>query len=290
MGAVLEDSALTDDEDGCQDRVWASIARRYAAFESPFVPCLEDIEAFESAVATQADMRNGQGLRAVMLGVTPGIALMKWPRGSSLVGAEISSAVIDALWPGDIPGTREAICASWFALPMRRKSCHIVVGDGSLNTCRFPGEVRALIRSIGELLAENGTLALRCYIRPHIQESVDAVFDALFSARGLSVDRFKMRLYLAMQRSAEEGVAVREAARLLDRYKRDNRTMREQLGWSNAAIEPFAHWRVSDAVYSFPTVEELRKVLGERFDEVSISYPGYELGHCCPTLVMRPRA
>ncbi len=290
MAAVYESLALAGRFDDAQGDVWARIARGYAAFTSPFVPRPEDIASFERAVAIQADLHGGAGLKAVILGVTPALALMKWPQGSQIEAVEISQAVIDAIWPGDIPGTRRARCASWLAIPLQRKSCDVVVGDGSLATCRFPGEVRNLVRSAHDLLVDDGLFAFRSYIRPQVQESVEAVFEALFSASGLSVDRFTMRLYLAMQRSVEEGVAVREAARLLDRYHLDRRTMKERLGWSSAAIEPFAAWRASDAVYSFPTLDELRGVVGEYFDAISIAYPRYELGHCCPTLAMRPRA
>ncbi len=59
--------------------------------------------------------------------------------------------------------------------------------------------------------------------------------------------------------------------------------------WSAAAIEPFMTWKNSNAVYSFPDMVDVRAILGECFDEVSVTYPKYEFGHCCPTQVMRSR-
>jgi hypothetical protein len=284
--ATHNNIALARSIEAPAEAVWASIARGYASFRSPLVPCREDIAALERAVALHAHADGGESRRAIMLGVTPGIALMDWPSGTRILAAEQSQAVIDALWPGDIPGVREAVCASWFSLPVGRNSVHVVVGDGSLSTCRFPGEVRDLVLSICNLLADHGLLAFRSYLRPQVQETVDAVFDDLFGP-GLTVDRFKMRLFLAMQRSAQEGVAVVEAARILDKYNLSPRTMQEWFGWSSAAVEPFKGWKTSPAVYSFPTLDELRQVLGECFDELKVEYPSYELGHCCPTLVMR---
>jgi SAM-dependent methyltransferase len=267
-----------------KETVWAGIARSYAAFGSPFVPSRDDIDLVEKAVATR-----GEGIHAVMLGVTPGIALMQWPRDARITAADGSAAVIGALWPGDIPNVRRAVCAQWLAIPVVPGSCDVVVGDGSLNVCRFPGEVRELCRAVHSLLKEDGILVVRCYVRPSEPETVDEVMAAVLSEAGLTVDQFKMRLYLAMQRSARAGVAVREAARILYRYDIDQRMMRERFGWNGAAIEPFLSWPVSDAVYTFPSLEELRAVLGDCFEEVSITYPGYELGYCCPTLVVRPR-
>ena len=212
---------------------------------------------------------------------------MNWPKGSHVLAAELSQAVIDALCPGDIPGAREAICASWLSIPVKRKYYHVVVGDGSLSTCRYPGEVKALIHAIADLLLEHGTLAIRSYVRPQEHESVTAVMDDLFGAKGMTVDAFKMRLYLAMQRTPQEGVSVREAVRILESYDLSPRNMQDWFGWSRAAVEPFYGWRTSHATYSFPTIEELLALLNECFDRVCMSYPTYELGHCCPTLVMR---
>lgn len=155
--------------------------------------------------------------------------------------------------------------------------------------CRFPGEVRQLLRCASELLARNGVLIVRSYIRPHITESLDALFDDLLATGRISVDCFKMRLYLAMQRSAREGVRVKDAARMLEKYKLDRQVMLGRLGWSEPAVEPFALWRNSDATYSFPTLNELHDVTRELFDDVAMSYPDYELAHCCPLLVLRKR-
>jgi SAM-dependent methyltransferase len=278
---------------GCMpsgSNVWTEIARGYAAFGSPFVPSGEDIAAFERAVATHADRSRGGRLQAVMLGVTPGLALMRWPQGVHLTAVDISPEVIAAIWPGDLQGVRRAIRASWFSIPLERKSCDVVIGDGSLATCRFPAEVRELAHSVHDLLRDNGLFVFRSYLRPPSQETVDAVFNALFSGNGLTVDCFKMRLYMAMQRSVQEGVAVREAARTLEKYGLDRRVMQAQLGWSAAAIEPFSIWPRSDAVYSFPTLEEIRGAIGDFFDDVSIDYPAYDLGRCCPTVAVRSRS
>lgn len=289
MTAAHERAGSANASAGDRDGVWSGIARSYAAFGSPFVPCHSEIETYQRAVCAHAEAAGVGGVRALMLGVTPGLALMHWPQDSQVLAAEISPAVIEALWPGDVPGTRAAVCASWFAIPAECGSCDVVVGDGVLAICRFPGEVRELLRCVSELLAENGVLIVRSYIRPHITESLDALFDELFGARRMTVDCFKLRLYLAMQRSVREGVRVKDAARILERYKLDRQVMLEQLGWSKSAVEPFALWRNSDATYSFPTLDELRDMTSELFDDFATTYPDYELAHCCPILVMRKR-
>lgn len=267
--------------------IWARIAASYEAFESPLVPGAADIRAFESAVA-QSLFRRGLRTQAVMLGVTPGLALMKWPPGTFVTAVDGSEDVIGALWPGDVAHQRTAVCASWLCIPVAAKSCEVIVGDGSLNTFRFHDDALALIRAMHGLLVDGGILVLRVYVRPQNRETVSQVMDALSRGKGLAVDSFKMRLWMAMQRSVEEGVAVCDAARVLDSHGLDADAMR-RLGWSDAAIVPFATWRTSDAVYSFPALDELHALASGYFDVESLSWPDYEMGHCCPTVVMRAR-
>lgn len=287
MAAAYEGTALVRRGEPEAQDVWAQIANCYAAFGTPLVPCRDDIAAFERAVAEKAQQNTADGVEALILGVTPGITSMTWPPGSRITAVDLSPAVIEALWLGDIPGCRKSLCASWLSIPIEPHSCDIVVGDGSLIACRFPGEVRALFRAVRDYLKEDGILALRTYIRPSSPEPIESVFDAL--TNGLGVDEFKMRLWMALQRRTEDGVAVRDAARELQEHGLDFQTMHDHLGWSRAAIEPFASWPSSDAVYTFPSLTELRDVMTEYFAEVSISWPGYGLGHCCPLIVMRKK-
>lgn len=269
--------------------VWEDIARGYSAFSGPLVPSSEDIGIYEDlARRSLSDVRSGV-FNAVVLGVTPDIVRMNWPVASRILAIEKSPAVIRALWPGDISGFCEVRCASWFDMPVELHSAEMVVGDGALSACRYPEEVRVLGSEVSRVLRPGGMFVVRAYIQPPVAESVESVFDALWRAGGLSVDVFKMRLWLAMQRSASEGVAVRHAAKIMQRFGIDRQYMREHLGWCDAAVEPFEKWGASDAVYSFPSLAELRALFSDRFEEVSVTYPTYRLGECCPVLALRSR-
>jgi SAM-dependent methyltransferase len=194
--------------------VWASIAKSYSAFGSPFVPSREDVVAYEAAIHAELSPDQARG-DALILGVTPALATMNWPEQMPVVGLEISREVINSIWPGDIHGARRSVCGSWFDPPFGQNSFEVVVGDGSLSTCRFPGSVSKLLYSIRKLLKSNGLLIIRTYVRPAVVESVPQLMERLFT-QGLSVDCFKMGLYIAMQRTPYEGVAVKDAARIMD--------------------------------------------------------------------------
>jgi hypothetical protein len=287
VAAVVESSGLGAKIACDSDSVWVDIARSYAAFSSPLVPSIEDIRIYEEAVACHVAGIEREHFDALMLGVTPGIANMKWPRGSRILALDMSPTVIRALWPGDVPGFREARPASWSAPPVEKGSLDIVVGDGSLNACRHPAEIRAVCSAVYSVLRRGGIFVLRAYVQRLHGESIEQVFDDLLGSTGLKVDEFKMRLWLAMQRSSHEGVSVRDAARLLEEFGVTGAVMRHRLCWTDAAIEPFEKWKTSDAVYSFPSLAELRNVLIDHFVEVSTTFPPYALGDNCPVVIMR---
>jgi hypothetical protein len=253
------------------------------------VPHEQDISAYEHALIEHFGSGGHSGVDAVILGVTPSVALMRWPLATKVVGIELSPAVIKAIWPGDIPGTRQARCASWGTLEGMKNSCDVVVGDGSFIACRFPDEARRLVKAVRACIRDGGIFIVRIYTRPDCKESIDHLMGDLFSTRCPGVDEFKLRLYLAMQRSLSEGVAVQDAARVLDDYRIDRKVMTERFGWTLSAVEPFSIWRKSSAVYSFPSLEEFRELTGDWFSEVSITFPTYSVGTCCPILALRPK-
>jgi hypothetical protein len=269
--------------------VWVSVARHYHEMLPPLAPHAEDIAEFERTVAIFSGLGERSAIEAVMLGITPSIALMNWPSASQITGIEMSAAVIKAIWPGDIPNKREAKCASWFALSDCKNSCDVVIGDGSFIACRFPQEARMLIKAVRESLRHGGIFIVRVYIRPDKPESLEGVMRDLLTLKYHGIDGFKLRLWLALARSVEDGVAVQEAARVLEEYRVDEKVMMERLGWTAAAVKHLGKWRTSNAVYSFPSLNELRELTNEYFYEESITFPTYCLGNCCPILVLRTK-
>ena len=52
------------------------------------------------------------------------------------------------------------------------------------------------------------------------------------------------------------------------------------------AIEAY---RGQPAIYWFPSVPEVRATFAGDFEEIGWRRPGYEMGECCPTFLLRAR-
>lgn len=243
----------------------------------------------EEAAANWSAAHPGESLRALLLGVTPEIAKMCWPQASSLMAVDSSMAMAHAVWPGNVPARRWAVCGNWLALPRRESSCEIVVGDGSINCLQYPDGFRALAENIRCVLRDDGILVLRCYVQPASKELPEQVFSDMLCANIPSFHQFKFRLLMAMQPSTEQGIAVNEVYERWANSNIDQERLMAETGWEKRAIQTIEFYRAKETVHTFPTLTELRTVLLEFFDETSFSIPAYPLGERCPSLVLRKR-
>ena len=239
----------------------------------------------EGAVAGWVAEHIGKGPRALLLGATPEIAEMHWPESSSLTAVDNSLPMLQARWPGNVPGKRRAVCGNWLALPYRAFSFDVAIGDGSINCLKYPGEMRALAETISRVLRDDGILVLRSYVQSDKQESPQEVYaDSVGCFNAL-----KLRLLMAVQQSSQEGVALKDVYISWMKRSLDAQSSPLGAGWRKPGVEMIELYRDSNTMYAFPTLPELRRVLYEFFEEISIAIPSYEMGNRCPILLLKPR-
>jgi hypothetical protein len=215
---------------------------------------------------------------------------MRWPEASFLMAVDQSLPMAQAVWPGNVPDRRWAVCGDWLALPQRDSSCKVVIGDGSVNSLRYPDGLRALAEKIQGVLRDDGILVLRCFVQSATKELPEQIFSDMLQSKIQSFHHFKFRLLMAMQPSTEKGVALHEVYRKWAKSNIDQQRLMSRTGWEKCAIETIEVYRDQEMIYTFPTLAELRAVLLEFFDEVSVSMPAYHLGERCPRLVLTPRS
>jgi hypothetical protein len=267
---------------------WNKHAQQWQWIGSPLRPAPEDIQLLERALASWHAAYPLPSPQAVLLGVTPEIALMQWPPGTRLVAIDHNEAMIREIWPGEKLGYT-AQCAEWSRPPLPPGSQDIIVGDGCFSLLVNRAEYRATAHAMRRVIRRHGLFLMRFFIRPDVAEPVAGVVDDLWQARIGNFHAFKWRLAMALHGSLDEGVrladiwdawhaAVPEPAQLVSR-----------LGWPVPAVLTIDAYRDVQTRYTFPTLAEARAVLAEGFEETACWFPGYELGERCPTLAFRPR-
>ena len=262
------------------------MARSYGMMGPPLRPSSEDVRYMEETVAAWAAGQTGTCLHALLLGVTPDIADMSWPAPTMLVGIDSALPMTQAVWPGNLPHKRWAVCGSWQALPLAAPACGVVLGDGAINCVRYPMGSRDVVAEAWRVLRDDGILVLRSYVQPATQEHPTDVVASIFKQPDPSFHHFKLRLLMATQPSTEQGVAVGDVYRFWAKQRLSPEAVEAQTGWEHTAIETIEMYRETNTVHTFPNQVELEMLLLEFFEVISVATPYLET---CQVWVLKPR-
>jgi SAM-dependent methyltransferase len=267
---------------------WGAFADAYHNLGPPLKPSAEDVEVVEGALEQWRRERPARELNALLCGVTPAFANLNFPAGTRLLAAEQSEPMIRALWPGD-NATRMAVRGNWLELPRADHTCDIVLGDGCFQCMAYPGGHRALLASMHRVLVSDGIVLMRFFVRPSVREDIDSLFADLHAAKISSFHVFKWRLAMALQSSTEAGIVVNEIYEAWAARGIRSTDLATKLGWPVAAIDTITAYQGKGTRFSFSTLEEIRAVVQEHFDEIFVREPGYDLGERCPMFALSPR-
>ncbi len=269
---------------------WGTLSTYWSLLGPPLRPSPEDVAVAASVVRAWREAHAASPLRALILGVTPELATLPWPRGTTLVAVDRSAAMVGAIWPREAaPPGSTAVVGDWRALALPDASVDLALGDGCFTVIEYPGDYRAVTRELRRVLRPGGRLVVRAFTRPEIPEDVTDVARALREGEVRGLQALKWRLAMAVQPRHTRAVAVVDVWRAFHAMCPDPSRLLLDLGATPEHLTTVEIYRDSPAVYSYPTLAELRAELAADFEELSCHVPAYELGERCPTLVLSPR-
>jgi SAM-dependent methyltransferase len=275
---------------GASADLWPGYARRWRLLGPPLRPVAEDVDATLQVVRAWCAEHPNEAPRALLLGVTPELATMDWPAGTSLVAADRAEPMIAVVLPKEgVPEGTRAVCTDWRALPLEDGSVDVVVGDGCFTVFDFPGEVRAFAREVRRVMAPGARFAVRVFMAPGERESLEAIERDLRAGEIGNFHCLKWRVAMAVQPSADEGVALGDIHEAYGRFAPIVADLTVRSGFEPEVVGLVEAYRGSRVRYSFPTVTELREALADVLEVAGVLFKSYELGDRCPTLVLRPR-
>jgi ubiquinone/menaquinone biosynthesis C-methylase UbiE len=141
---------------------WDRLALRWRIAE-PLAPSREDIDWFEERTARNVP----RGARALLLGVTAGIATMRWPDATKLAATDWSSGMLKNVWPTrGAPDQTSLICADWRELPIARGVVDLIAGDGCYTALGNIANASLLNKEMHRVLKPGGAVLMRCFCRP----------------------------------------------------------------------------------------------------------------------------
>lgn len=266
---------------------WESRARDWRV-SPPLTPAAEDIAWYEAMAAACARAAAARPLRAILLGVTPGIATMRWPKGTSLLAVDWAQGMVAHVWPrAGFPEHTDVVRADWRRLPVPSGSVDLVVGDGCYAAMGSLAGARQLNREVGRVLKAGGWYCVRAFCRSDDPPSLPALFEELESGRVDNLDLFRWRLAMLVHGESAEGVALGKVWRVWRDHAREHGS--DTRRWSVDERLNMARWEGVDARFAFPSLAELQALAEPGFDLVGCEWPRYESARHFPRILMRAR-
>jgi hypothetical protein len=269
---------------------WPVIGHQWRLLRSPLRPCAEDVRIVEAVGAAWRTDHPGAPLRALLLGVTPELATLGWPPGTTLLALDRSEGMIEAVWPRTgLPPGACARCEDWLSPPLDDACIDLVAGDGALNALPSLRDHRALCLQLRRVLAAEGRFVVRIFVAPQTPESLASIEADLWAGRIGSFHVLKWRFLMSIQDPTDRSVRLADAWRTWQKFCGEPRELGARLGWAPETVATIDAYRDSSSSFTFPTLGEARAILSESFDEIACHHHAYELGERCPTLVLAPR-
>jgi SAM-dependent methyltransferase len=261
---------------------WPDIARRWSLVGPPLRPSARDIRFYCRTLNLVA----ARPLRALILGVTPELYHLPWPAGTDLMAADHTPGMIAAVWPGR---RDQVMCAEWTDLPLPAASRDVVLCDGGLHLLSYPAGQKNLAREMARIIAPGGLCVLRLFVPSILPESVDEVLDDLLAGRVPNVNVLKLRLAMAIQLVAEQGVELRRVWDALHGVAPELYVLAARIGWPIEPLRAIETYRDSPVRYWYVTENQATDLFcrGGAFELVHVSTPRYPFGGQCPTVVLR---
>jgi SAM-dependent methyltransferase len=265
---------------------WDARAQRWKVSQ-PISPGPEDQRFYEACAARRAPDDGGE-LSALLLGVTPAIAQMRWPGPTRLVALDWSGGMFRNVWPREhLPGGAAGVRGDWRAMPLADGSVDFAIGDGCYSTFRDLEGPALLNREVHRVLRPGGEFCLRCHRRPDVPHSVERLFEWLHAGRFQNLDLFRWILAMAVHGDSTDGVSLHRVWETWREQVPDAKALAARFGWTHDAVANMNAWEKLESRYFFPTLDEINALARPYFELELCDLPGYEWGEQFPRLLMR---
>jgi len=269
---------------------WQKVARQWSLLGPPLRPQPADTAFARAAIDGFLRTDAPREPRTLVLGVTPELRTAAADAGSRVVCVDRSRDMIRVIANGPDPASGYAACGDWLRLPLPAKSVDLALGDGSFTLLAFPAQCEAVCSELRRVLRSPARVVVRCFVQAPARETLDDVAADLAQGRIGNFRVFRWRVAMALQESAQAGVAVdRIWSAVQERWPSLDR-LADDAGWPRDEVRSIEFYRGAPARYNFPALGEY-VALFERagLPVVSVETGGYELGERCPTLVLEKR-
>ena len=246
---------------------------------APLRPHPEDIRLYRRLA--EPVLAKNDSPQILLLGVTPELYRMAWPRRRNFVAVDRTLTMIEHVWAGR---SDEVLLADWEKLPLPEASRDLVLCDGGLHLLQYPAAQKRLIARLAQVTRSGARCVFRLFVLPSQRETAAMVLNDLWQGKIPDLNHLKLRLGMALQRTPEEGVAVHEIRETLRSTSRDWLSLAARLNWPLSHLRTIDVYRESKARYHFLSLDHAIELFcaDDKFRLAEQALPRYPLGERCP--------
>lgn len=267
--------------------LWSGQANHWEFVGSPQRPCANDIQLFTEIIHAHAS-HLPHPLSAGLMGVTPELVKLNWPKNTQLTAFDINQKMIDQLWTGNQTIAASVQLADWRALPIPTASLDLVIGDGVFTATGSLGITQAIFAELTRVLRPQGIFITRCFLRPAQQEPLDKIVEDAAQGQIDTFGTLKWRLAMAL---AHTETACATPLEVLDTFNRlfpNRAVLAKQLDCRLEEINTIDAYADFATRLLFQTRHEFMDAIATRFQLIHAQEPDYALGDRCPIMVFKP--
>lgn len=264
---------------------WESRSTRWRV-STPISPGAEDVRFYEANAARRAGEE--LELRALLLGVTPAIATMRWPAGARLFALDWSEGMLRNVFPhASLDSFALRLRGDWREMPLADHCVDLVLGDGCYSTFPTLEGPELMNREVARVLRPGGSFCLRCHRRLDDTAPMEQLFGRLLAGEFRDLDMFRWQLAMSLHGDSQDGVCLGDVWNAWQEHVPDPRRVQPRLGWTDDAIANLESWKGSRSRYFFPTLGQLRSLATAHFELEDCDIPEYDWGEHFPRLILR---
>jgi len=264
---------------------WKKLSLNWEKFGPPLRPSIQDTVFMTDAINSWA--RDNGAPRALILGVTPELYYLSWPKETDILAVDHNQAMIDNVWPGP---RNSIICDEWLDIPLQRSSRDIALCDGGISVFDYPHEHHQFVRVLHRIIAPNGLLILRLFVPQNEHQEPEEVLQDLVASKIPDLNHFKLRIWGAKYDDITKGIQLKHVWDTIHSAVPDLNGLAAKLGWQSDTLFIINAYRNNPTRFVFPNVDEVSYLFCQNpggFKLETVRVPTYELGKCCPTVVFR---
>ncbi|NDE82843.1 MAG: class I SAM-dependent methyltransferase [Chlamydiia bacterium] len=251
----------------------------------PLKPPSQAIDAFFQEATSRINPET-EAQTIVLLGVTPEIVSLPWPKNVTIKAFDQSQEMIDAIWEPNASIQSNIEKYYWQSLPLENESADLILGDGCTTQMADEGEYEKLFFEMDRILKPSGAFLMRCFIQPAVRESFEQIIESAYGKEIQYFGSLKWRVAMAAMKDDESSIAVKEIFKTFNQLFPDRNSLSMITGWSKEVIDGIDAYKTSSSIYSFPTLEDLIATFNKFFMVTTVNTQAYELSDRCPIFKM----